>query len=177
MKKIFTILFFSALFAFSGSAQEEKDSVKYTWGLYGNVQDSVEEPSGEIHQLKMQNVKNGQEGKINVYAPTEIKSLTEKLKAIDEPKAEGYRVQIKISQDKNEVLKAQSEFLKYTQDVEVYIDRKAPNYRLRVGDFYSKFDAHTFQRKIKAQYPSAIVVSDEIHLPKFKLETPQNDKE
>ncbi len=168
--KNFIKLIVVLLLPFSVIAQT--DSVKYNWGVYGsndvNVepQDSLNNTEQKVLELK--NVNNGKQGVIKVSNPIEIKTISEEIKAEKEPKFKGYRVQIMLSQDKNEVLKAQSEFLRYNKDVEVYIDRKAPNYRLRAGDFYNKFDAYAFQKQISEAYPNALVVSDDIFLPKLQ---------
>ena len=142
----------------------QADSVKYDWGVFGS--DTLKVDTVQ-KQLMFKNLKNGQTGIINVSSPVEVKTISDEIKSKEDPEFKGYRVQLMLSQDKNNVLKAQSEFLKYNKDVNVYIDRKAPNYRLRVGDFYNKFDAHAFLRKIEEKYPNALVVSDMIKLPKL----------
>lgn len=103
-------------------------------------------------------------------APSEVQGITEELRQKSEPKTKGYRVQVYLSQSKDEVLKIKAEFIKNFEDVEVYVDRKAPNYILKVGDFYNRFDANACKKKISSLYPNAIVVGDDIQLPKIVLE-------
>lgn len=153
------------------NAVAQQDSVKYNWGVYG--EDSVVESTSKT--IQFENIKNGQEGEIRVSAPIDIKTITEEINEVDEPKFKGYRVQIMLSQNKNDVLKAQSEFIRYNKDVEVYIDRKAPNYRLRVGNFHNKFDGYAFQKKIDSKYPNSLVVSSQIDLPNINTETKEEE--
>ena len=168
MKNFIVFIF---IFFITVSLSAQKDSVKYNWGVYGDnvssvaVSDSVVKLETKV--LKLESINNGKPGEINIASPVEIKTISEEINSIDKPTFKGYRVQVVLSQDKNEVLRAQSKFLRYNKEVDVYIDRKAPNYRLRVGDFHNKFDAFAFQKKIDNEYPNSLVVSDQIKLPRL----------
>lgn len=141
------------------------DSVKYDWGVFKS--DTLNSDTIQ-KQLIFINVNGGKPGDVKISSPVEVKTITDEMKEIEEPEFKGYRVQIMLSQNKNDVLKAQSEFIKYNKEVNVYIDRKAPNYRLRAGNFYNKFDAFAFLKSIEEEYPNALVVSDMITFPKLK---------
>jgi hypothetical protein len=52
-------------------------------------------------------------------------------------------------------------------DVSAYLTFKAPNYKVRVGDFRTRLDAVRFLQQILTDYPGAYVITDHIHLPKF----------
>lgn len=163
------VILFISLFTFS-IAFAQKDSVKYNWGVYGEKPSHPQEKITVQKELKFENIKKGKQGEIKASTPLELTTISNEIKDVKEPKDKGYRVQIMISQNKMDVLKAQSEFLKLYDDVEVYIDRKAPNYRLRVGNYYDKFEANYFKKLIEKDYPTALVVNDEIVLPTFKVE-------
>jgi hypothetical protein len=109
-------------------------------------------------------------GMSKTNAPAEVETITEELRQKSEPKTKGYRLQVFLSQDKDQVMKIKAEFIKNFDDVEVYVDRKAPNYVLKVGDFYNRFDANAYKMKISSLYPNAIVVGDDIQLPKIVIE-------
>lgn len=182
--KNFVILLFTSFVANVLIAQQ--DSVKYNWGVYGEDSSEVLQSDSiiklETKELTFKNIGKDQPGKTKVSSPIEIKTISDEIKALENPEFKGYRVQVMLSQNKNDVLKAQSSFLRFNKDVEVYIDRKAPNYRLRVGDFYNKFDAFAFQKKIDSEYPNSLVVSDQVNLPKLQekeveLEDAQNETE
>jgi len=82
----------------------------------------------------------------------------------------GYRVQIFFDsgnysgQRTNE---AKKEFKKKYQSIPAYISWKAPNYRLRVGDFRTRLDAERFLQKIKRKYPNAWVIKCKINFPEI----------
>ena len=57
----------------------------------------------------------------------------------------GYRVQIIISQNENE-LKEIQESLMQSVDQKIYIIFELPNYKLRVGNFLNRKEAENFQK-------------------------------
>jgi len=50
--------------------------------------------------------------------------------------------------------------------VRAYLTFKAPNYKVRVGDFRTKLDAQRFLIELTADYPNAFIITDQINLPK-----------
>ena len=50
-------------------------------------------------------------------------------------------------------------------DVPVYLTWKAPNFKVRVGDFGTRLEAEGFLNKIKRNYPIAWVIRDKIKFP------------
>jgi hypothetical protein len=70
----------------------------------------------------------------------------------------GYRVQVMISQDENELIKLKNTLLQSLNE-DIYIIFELPNYKLRIGDFISRKEAESFQEKIvKLGYRTAWVV-------------------
>jgi hypothetical protein len=70
----------------------------------------------------------------------------------------GYRVQVMISQDENELIKLKNTLLQSLKE-DIYIIFELPNYKLRIGDFISRKEAENFQEKIvKLGYRTAWVV-------------------
>ncbi len=84
----------------------------------------------------------------------------------------GFRVQIFFDsgnfshQKATEVIE---KFHKRYEDTPAYISWKAPNYRVRVGDFRTRIEAEGFLAKIKYRYPSAFVIPSKINFPKVEL--------
>jgi translation initiation factor 2 alpha subunit (eIF-2alpha) len=84
---------------------------------------------------------------------------------------DGFRVQIffdsgTYSGDRaNEVKEA---FEENYEGVRAYVTWKAPNYRVRVGDFRSRLEAEKFLREVSEDYPNAWVIKDEINFPDLK---------
>jgi hypothetical protein len=173
MNRLFNFL---VAFLLIACAHAQTDSVKYEWGVFpkkGNVA-----PNSSSDTIKFVNLKNGAQGQSNISKPQDVETISSELQQKQEPKTKGYRLQVFLSQDKEQVMKTKAEFIKNFDDVEVYVDRKAPNYRLKVGDFYNRFDANAYKLKISKIYPNAIVVSDDVSLPKVTIqESNQNSNE
>ena len=76
----------------------------------------------------------------------------------------GYRVQIVISQDEEELKNLQNEIEK-SIDEKIYIIFELPNYKLRVGNFLNRKEADNFQNTIdRLGYRTAWVVPTMIEL-------------
>ncbi len=81
---------------------------------------------------------------------------------------DGYRIQVfeesgnKSSTRAREVM---ADFSNKYPDVPVYLTWKAPNFKVRVGDFASRMEAEGFLNKIKRNYPIAWVIRDKIKFP------------
>jgi hypothetical protein len=176
MNKLFSICII-AVIAAMGVVNAQTDSVKYDWAVYPSKANTGK-TNNSTDTLQFVNIKNGAQGQSTIHKPQDAESISSELKQKTEPKTKGYRLQVFLSQDKEQVMKMKAEFIKNFDDVEVYVDRKAPNYRLKVGDFYNRFDANAYKLKIAKLYPNAIVVSDDVSLPKVIIEeVPQNSNE
>jgi hypothetical protein len=80
----------------------------------------------------------------------------------------GFRVQIffdsgNFSQQK--AMEIIEKFHERYEDIPAYISWKAPNYRVRVGDFRTRLEAEGFLARIKYRYPSAFVIPSKINFP------------
>jgi hypothetical protein len=82
---------------------------------------------------------------------------------------DGFRIQIFFDSGNNSKTKAQSIYegfkAKYPE-MRAYLSFKSPNYKVRVGDFRTRLDAHRFLNEIIDQYPNAWIIADIINLPK-----------
>jgi len=80
----------------------------------------------------------------------------------------GYRIQIFFDSGLNSsdrAGRAREEFLLQLPDIPAYVSWKAPNYRVRVGDFRTKLEAERALQTIIIYYPNAWVTKDEINFP------------
>jgi hypothetical protein len=80
----------------------------------------------------------------------------------------GYRIQIFFDSGHNSSDRAKQlrdEFLHKYPEIPAYVNWKAPNYRVRVGDFRSRLEAERTLQLIMIDYPSAWVSKDEINFP------------
>lgn len=76
----------------------------------------------------------------------------------------GYRVQIVISQNEEELKNLQNEIEK-SIDEKIYVIFELPNYKLRVGNFLNRKEAENFQNTIvRLGYRTAWVVPTMIEL-------------
>lgn len=113
----------------------------------------------------------GKEGNVQVIKDARIEPLTSFVGSPQNGNInvtlKGYRIQASLDRDKNKVNQLRAEYLSRFEDQPAYIDFLAPNFRLRVGDFRTKLDAYCYLEKIKAIFPDAIIVMDDIELPKY----------
>lgn len=84
----------------------------------------------------------------------------------------GFRIQIFFDSGTNSKTNAQGIYegfrAKYP-DIVAYLTFKAPNYKVRVGDFRTKLDAQRFLNEIVTEYPNAWIIPEQISLPKVEL--------
>jgi hypothetical protein len=81
----------------------------------------------------------------------------------------GFRIQIFFDSGNNSKTRGQTVYETFSArypDIVAYLTFKAPNYKVRVGDFRSRLDAVRFLQEILPDYPGAYVISDQICLPK-----------
>lgn len=80
----------------------------------------------------------------------------------------GYRIQIFFDSGINSsdrAKQARDEFQLRFPDILAYVSWKAPNYRVRVGDFKNRLEAEKILQQIINDYPNAWVIKDEINFP------------
>jgi SPOR domain len=110
-------------------------------------------------------VKVIQDEKVDLLVSKHIQ-INQNRKGID-----GYRIQIFFDSGTNSKTRAQSIFDSFRSKYAgtgVYLTFKAPNYKVRVGDFRTKLDAQRFLNSIIDEYPNAWVIDDMINLPKVE---------
>ena len=80
----------------------------------------------------------------------------------------GYRIQIFFDSGLNSsdrARQAKDEFQRTYPEIPAYISWKAPNYRVRIGDFKTRLEAERTMQLILSDYPNAWVIKDEINFP------------
>ncbi|MBX7227841.1 MAG: SPOR domain-containing protein [Chitinophagales bacterium] len=82
----------------------------------------------------------------------------------------GYRVQLGISQSRDQLTAEKDKFTKAYPEIRTYLNYEQPNFKLRVGDFKSKGEATTFMYKIRKDYPGCFVVEDVVEIKVSKPE-------
>ena len=111
------------------------------------------------------NIQLIQDEKVDLLVTSHIQ-INQNRKGID-----GYRIQIFFDSGTKSKIRARSVYdnflIKYS-NIGAYLSFKAPNYKVRVGDFRTKLDAQRFLNEIIADYPNAWIIEDQINLPKVE---------
>jgi len=80
----------------------------------------------------------------------------------------GFRIQIHSDSDRDKIRETKARFLTANPGWSAYESYQSPNFRIRVGDFRSRLEAAAALSSLQAEFPSAFVVEDEIHLPSLE---------
>ena len=112
------------------------------------------------------NIQLIQDEKVDLLVTSHIQ-INQNRKGID-----GYRIQIFFDSGTKSKIRARSVYdnflIKYS-NIGAYLTFKAPNYKVRVGDFRTKLDAQRFLNEIIADYPNAWIIEDQINFPKVEF--------
>jgi hypothetical protein len=103
-----------------------------------------------------------QNKKVIYHEDPRIAKLIEKNRAVQAKKKgiDGYRVQIHFGANRNQAKEIKSKFLSLYPDIEAYEMYQQPNFKIRVGDCRTRFEADKLQNKIAADFPNSFVVQD-----------------
>ena len=115
------------------------------------------------------NFDNQTPGQVVYKSSAELDEITEfvgKHKSDPEKaRIEGYRVQIYFNENKSVALGQKANFIAQYGEHKAYLDYLAPNYRVRVGNFRTKLEAEKLKQELLANYPTCIIIKDNIELP------------
>ena len=160
MKNICLLLLAFCAFSFSGISQDS--TANSNWKLYPTNTDSVK-VNDTVYGLK----KAPKAGKVKVKKDKRIDKVSTDLSTgnKNKPLIKGYRIQIMSSSTKSTVDGERGKFMASHPKYKTYIDYKAPNFRLRIGNFRTRLDAERFQNEIKKMFPNTLIITDMIELP------------
>jgi hypothetical protein len=80
----------------------------------------------------------------------------------------GFRIQIYFGGVRQKAAEAKIDFSKKHTDVASYLTYSAPNFKVRVGDFRTRFEAMRFMKSIEGQYTTTFIVPDEVKMPDLR---------
>ena len=117
-----------------------------------------------------------QEGYLTIVQDSQVDSLLDTYDSIryhvmenpDNKAIPGYRIQIFFDSGSNSSDRARAvrdAFVLLYPDIPAYVSWKAPNYRVRVGDWRTRLEAEKALQLIMIDYPNAWVIKDEINFP------------
>ncbi len=118
---------------------------------------------------KINNSENGKKGDVVIYGDEHVTELLKKHVAINKKKGphliKGYRVQIYSSAGNGSREKAthdQIRFLSTYSSINAYSIWEQPNWKVRVGDCRTRFEAEKLKKEIQVNFPNCFVVVDYI---------------
>jgi len=111
---------------------------------------------------------NAQQNTITLITYTTLDSLIEYNKVYNKSitHTDGFRIQIFSGNNRTNAEDLKSEVFKNFSDYPAYLIYQQPYFKLRIGDFKSRFDAQWLYNKLLTQYGAAIIVPDKINTPK-----------
>ena len=139
----------------SSWAQEEED-----WRLY--KPNDAEVADTDTPRIAGGDIQVRDKGTIRYIQDESITVVDEYLEA-NPIKQDGYRIQL-VFGSRGEVSASRSKFLSKWRYA-AYETYLAPNFRLRVGDFITRFQAEKALRELRSSFPSAYIVRDKIEVP------------
>ena len=92
--------------------------------------------------------------------------LIMKNAAIDTNKIAGYRIQLAFNTDRTVIDDTKAHFLKlFPEEDQNYTLYQQPYWKFRVGNFYREIDALVSLNEIRAYFPDAFIVPDNVKRP------------
>jgi hypothetical protein len=92
----------------------------------------------------------------------------QKQENLEKQSMPGYRVQIYFGSSRQKASEIKLEFGVRYPDIPAYLTYQQPNYKVRVGDYRSRFEARKFLSEIEGKYPTTFVVPDDVRLPPLR---------
>jgi len=93
------------------------------------------------------------------YKPEYIYTPTVEVREFD-----GYRIQIYRGRNREEADRARRRSYEIFPRVTPYVEYSAPNYRVKVGDFIEKSEYVNIYRRLKQEFPTAMIVPARIKI-------------
>lgn len=89
----------------------------------------------------------------------------------------GYRVMIYSGTDRYKANSTKADFMRRYPGIRIYMTYALPQYRIKVGDFTSRQEAHELYRQLTGTYSPCMVVPDIIEINTFRKNDPINTPE
>lgn len=85
----------------------------------------------------------------------------------ENPGIPGFRIQIFFGSERKGALDAKTKFLQLYPETEAYLIYQQPYFKVRVGDYRTRFEAHATYKKLITEFDKIFIVPDKINLPKL----------
>jgi hypothetical protein len=109
------------------------------------------------------------QGTVTVNAPENFEVLIANYKKQQELKASipGYRIHVISNRDRDEVNKLKAKIYSEFPDMKPFMSYHAPNFKLRVGNYFYKIDAFRDLQKISASFLGTFIVNEDLKWNEF----------
>ena len=99
-----------------------------------------------------------------IIEPAPVSDLMERWKQynLDNQEVSGWRIQLMATVDRRQVENAQRSFEYKYPDYPTHVINNQPYFHLKTGAFLTSQKAQAFLKKLQHEYPSAIMVEDEV---------------
>jgi hypothetical protein len=96
-----------------------------------------------------------------------LDELIEKQKQenLEKQSMPGYRIQIYFGGNRQKAAEYKNEFSTLYPEIPAYLSYQQPNYKVRVGDYRSRFEARKLLSQLEGKFPTTFVVPDDVRLP------------
>jgi hypothetical protein len=105
------------------------------------------------------------QGKVMMIVPPEVEEFMDDMKSSSYTPT-GFRVQLTSESGQGSQARAnevKARFMSKHKDLNSYLVWEAPNFKIRVGDYRTKFEAAMFWKQIQAEFPNSYIVEDKIN--------------
>lgn len=153
MNKYFIILL--SLLTIQLSAQELGQELN-VWSFTDTISGGE---SNIVLDKELENLLKSKEKDVCYREPPKApKPLSPADKCAKQQKIQGYKIQIFYSKDRNAAEKVRADFSRNFPNLTPELIYASPDYRILVGDYFTRASASSDLRKIKRSYPAAFPV-------------------
>ena len=107
---------------------------------------------------------------IIVHKDSRLDILTEKQSAVNKLTSKmtssglykGYRLQLLNTRSRDEAFKLKYELLKMFPDQQTYVLFQSPYFKVRIGNFFHRSDAASFQSRLLQKFPQNTYIVDDV---------------
>lgn len=106
---------------------------------------------------------------VHFHEPEALKiALEQKISATDSSRLDGFRIQIFSGSSRANAEKVKDQLIHELPEFSnrIYLKYQAPNYKIRVGNYYHEIDAQKDLKILESKYEGIFVVREQIRLPK-----------
>lgn len=106
-------------------------------------------------------------GKITITVDEKVNEYIDQRRQenINDSLSKGFRIQIIVSQKRNDAKIAKEKFSNMYPNCPVYLTFDSPYFKVRVGDYKTKLEAQALLFKLTQDFPTLILIEDKINPP------------